>query len=256
MYQRKPFQSKVLPAVALFAAACAATPAAAQSSSGPPAMVDAGVVRLIPGMTAEFEALQKERVAMYKSENYKGSRQVYQTIRGNNHEYRVITPLNKFGDLDDAQQIGPDGWSDSWFSRIFKTIDNRTAGIYQVRADLSVPDPPDRTPGMTLLIITEVNYGKAAEYEAVMKEIQAAYKKVNETGLGVYRSRIGASRRAWVSAYSLDNWADLDTPGPLRRALGEEGVRKLLSKLQGVVGSSQRIVIRHRPDLSYSGGGM
>ena len=51
MYQRKPFQSKVLPAVALFAAACAATPAAAQSSSGPPAMVDAGVVRLIPGMT-------------------------------------------------------------------------------------------------------------------------------------------------------------------------------------------------------------
>ena len=63
-------------------------------------MLDVGVVRVIPGMTAEWEALQKERVAMYKSENFKGSRQVYQTLRGDNSEYRVITPLNKYGDLD------------------------------------------------------------------------------------------------------------------------------------------------------------
>lgn len=251
MHQRTLFQSKVGLAVALFAAVGVAMPAAAQSGGEPPAMLDAGVVRLIPGMTAEFEALQKERVAMYKSEDYKGSRQVYQTVRGNNHEYRVITPLNKYGDLDDTQQVGPDGWSDGWFSRVFRTIDNRTASIYQVRSDLSVPDPPDRTSGLVLLIISEVNYGKAAEYESVLKEIQTAYKKVNATGFGVYRSRIGSSRRVWVSAYSLDKWADLDTPGPLRQALGEEGVQKLLSKLQGVVGNSQRIVIRHRPDLSY-----
>ena len=251
MHQRTLFQSKVGLAVALFAAVGVAMPAAAQSGGEPPAMLDVGVVRLIPGMTAEFDALQKERVAMYKSEDYKGSRQVYQTVRGYNHEYRVITPLNKYGDLDDTQQVGPDGWSDGWFSRVFRTIDNRTASISQVRSDLSVPDPPDRTPGLVLLIISEVNYGKAAEYESVMKEIQAAYKKVNATGFGVYRSRIGNNRRDWVLAFTLDNWADLDTPSTLTRALGEEGVRELLSKLQGVVGNSQRIVIRHRPDLSY-----
>ena len=253
MYQRKLFQSKVLPVVALFAAVCVAVPAAAQPEGGPPAMLDVGVVRVIPGMTAEWEALQKERVAMYKSENFKGSRQVYQTLRGDNHEYRVITPLNKYGDLDNQQPVGPDGWSAGWFSRAFKTVDNRTAGIYQVRADLSVPNPPDRTPGMSLLIISEVNFGRGAEYEAVMKEIQAAYKKVNATGFGVYRSRIGNSRRLWGLVFALDNWADLDTPGTLQQALGEEGVRKLLSKLEGVVGDSRRIVISHRPDLSYSG---
>ena len=197
MHQRTLFQSKVGLAVALFAAVGVAMPAAAQSGGEPPAMLDAGVVRLIPGMTAEFEALQRERVAMYKSQDYKGSRQVYQTVRGNNHEYRVITPLNKYGDLDDTQQVGPDGWSDGWFSRVFRTIDNRTASIYQVRSDLSVPDPPDRTSGLVLLIISEVNYGKAAEYESVLKEIQTAYKKVNATGFGVYRSRIGSSRRVY-----------------------------------------------------------
>ena len=76
MYRRKLFQSKVLPVVALFAAVCVAVPAAAQPEGGPPAMLDVGVVRVIAGMTAEWEALQKERVAMYKSENFKGSRQV------------------------------------------------------------------------------------------------------------------------------------------------------------------------------------
>ena len=197
MNNRMLFQSKVLPIVALLAAVFAATPAPAQSEGESPAMLTVGVVRLIPGMTSEWEAMQKERVAMYKRENFKGSRQVYQTVRGNNNEYRVVTPLNKYGDLDSTQQVGPDGWSDAWFNRIGKCLDNRTASIFQVRSDLSVPNPPDHTPGLVLLIMAEVNFGRNAEYESVMKAIQAAYKKINATPVRMQRlpSRCCNARR-------------------------------------------------------------
>jgi len=57
----------------------------------------------------------------------------------------------------------------------------------------------------------------------------------------------------YVYVTPIDNFAQYDGPGPIVKALGEEGARAYGAKVRRFLSSSQTYAVQTRPDLSYMG---
>ena len=240
----------VLPALLAAVVVLLPFPAAAQTEL--PNYITVGIVSVHPSMAAEWEAMQKERVAEYKKQGYKGTRHVYQTVQGNNAEYRVVTPLDKYADLDNANPFGSDSWRASWIARTQKYLRSREVLIVEVMKNLSLP--ADQPPSLSLLITNHVAPGKSSEYdEFIEKEFVPARKKHGLVGPVTYRVRFGErSRRLRILSFPIDNFGQFDTSSKFVQKGGDEA-RAILSKFGPLVTDSTWIIIRHRPELSYQG---
>ena len=61
----------------------------------------------------------------------------------------------------------------------------------------------------------------------------------------------GGSATEYVTLVGVDSFADIGKGHPVTRALGEEGMVKLLAKVGGLTRRVERTVIRLDPDLSF-----
>jgi hypothetical protein len=135
-------------------------------------------------------------------------------------------------------------------SRIIDCTENWTTAFYPRRADLSLPvngtgTPPKR---LTMLRVT-VQPDKINDYIALKKEYLNAVKKSGVKLQAVWRGQFGTSQWEFVTIEGLDNWAELDGPDPVTKAIGAEAASKFnFSTMQS---QRQYDVIRYRSELSY-----
>jgi hypothetical protein len=88
-----------------------------------------------------------------------------------------------------------------------------------------------------------------SQFEAVQKEISAAYKQADVPFRGVWQTTFGDVNE-YVSASPMVNFAALDSPSPLTKALGEDGSRALLQRAGATWIEAVRVGGVDRPDLS------
>ena len=221
----------------------------AQEQKGPQWSV-VTIVHVKSGMTANYEAYQKELSAAYKKAGL--SRTVVQTIVGNLSEYVSIAPLKKLADLSGdspvERALGPEGAA---------ALRAKRANLYDdVRRVITV-DRPDLSlragaPGMYALVVSiHTMPGRRAEYEsAIKKDMLPAFKKVGLSNVWTSDTVFGGPGNQQVVVIPLKETGELDQGPPLTRALGAEAAAKVEAHFDSLTQASEMAIVKVRPDLS------
>jgi hypothetical protein len=98
-------------------------------------------------------------------------------------------------------------------------------------------------------MVTRVKPEARTEYEAVQKEISAAYKKAGVPFRAVLQTVFG-DLQEYVSVTPISKFAEMDDTGPLERALGAEGALKLRRRGAAMTTEMRRMASLAMPDLS------
>ena len=98
-------------------------------------------------------------------------------------------------------------------------------------------------------MVTQVKPEARLEWEALQKEITAAYKKAGVPSRAVLQTVFG-DLNEFISVAPLAKFADMDGDGPLQRALGADGAAKLLRRGAALVTSQRRYASLANRELS------
>ena len=84
------------------------------------------------------------------------------------------------------------------------------------------------------------------------KEVVPALKKGGATDYLVFVTNYGGPANQRTIVTYLSKYANLDTPPPaLTKALGAEGAQKLNQKRAALISSTEAVVLRYVPELSF-----
>jgi hypothetical protein len=109
--------------------------------------------------------------------------------------------------------------------------------------------PAAEAPRWSYITIYKIKPEMRSQFEAAQKEISAAYKQAGVPFRGVWQTRFG-DMNEYVSASPLANFAALDGPNPVVKALGEDGSRALLQRAGATWSEATRVGGVDRADLS------
>src|SRR5258708_1959988 len=105
------------------------------------------------------------------------------------------------------------------------------------------------SPEWSVITTTQIRPEFRQEYEAVQKEISAAYKKAGVPYRYVVQTILG-DLEEYVSIAPLGKLADLDGPSPLVKAVGDAGSQRILRKIGGYIMSAHRVTTLAMNDIS------
>jgi len=145
------------------------------------------------------------------------------------------------------------------FQQFSDTLESSRSEIRQRRLDLSYNPPADSAAYMQLLgktrwirsIIVRVRPGHAAEFEAMMKEINAAAQKSNMPGMRwVSQVTAGGNPGTYYITRLMTSLAELDQSTSIREMLGEEGYERFQKVNAEAVAGVDYVLYRVVPELS------
>jgi hypothetical protein len=225
----------------------------AQSAPATPARSQVVLVHIKPDMMNEWIDLQKNEVIPALKKAGVKTRTTYRTVFGNNYEFILITPLDKFAQLDGqgpfARALGAEGAA-RLTAKLSKCTESRQVFIANAQPELS-NGPAGELPTMGVFTRRRVASGKMQEYENFIKsEVLPIYKKA-DARYTVSRRGLGANSNDMVSITWIDKAADLDAGSLVVRTLGPEGTAKLVAKGAGFATLMETVVRRRAPELSF-----
>jgi len=202
----------------------------------------------------DFTSAAREYGEVLKKAKWDKSITVWQSLSGPT-EYVVVAYYDKWAELDtrstDPKLKEQDADLTRIGARITQCMESRERIIDVINEELSLPRTQE-IPKMVRSVRTRVRPEMVSQYEALIKsEIVAAAKKAGMKTLITARARYGAPATEFRTAVGLDNWAELDEPSPIVKAMGEEAYRQFLAKLMPMVLETEWNVYRYMPDLSY-----
>ncbi len=245
----------MLPLKRALVAACVSLacliPALAQEA---PPITQVVTVHVKPDRLADFLAVQT-RFAEAARERGAGFRGVW---RSNNDTYKfvVITPRDKFADFDSGPAVGST-ISEAEFAtlvaRIQQTFVSRKVEIRRPVPNVMIR--PTTVPRMVHVSEVHVGGGKRAQYEALVQQIAAEYKKIGMPGFGVGRVYFGSDRNTYFVWRAVENMAQFDSPGwfaKARESMGEEAANKWLEGYRdALAGPQTHELFTYQESVSY-----
>jgi hypothetical protein len=205
-------------------------------------------------MLNEWLDLQKNRVVPALKKGDMTTRTVYASgLFGKAFEYTIVQPLTKFADFDspDAQAEALGGAADAQLAeKLRKCTVSTYSFLSTALPDLSNPGE-SRNPPIVQLLRLRMAPGRMQEYETLFKaEVLPALKKANSNVMVASR-RLGTDGNDLTFETPMNRFADLDSPPPLVRALGPEGVAKLMAKLNDIATVIENTILIRQADLSF-----
>ena len=101
--------------------------------------------------------------------------------------------------------------------------------------------------------IYKIKPEKRAEFEGIQKELSAAYKQAGVPFRVVWQTTFGDINE-YVSVSPLANFAAMDAPSPVVKALGADKASDLLRRSSATVNGVTRVAAINRADLSTGAG--
>ncbi|HEU4618468.1 MAG TPA: hypothetical protein VFV10_10525 [Gammaproteobacteria bacterium] len=214
------------------------------------------VIHVKSDRVGEFEDLIKELGAAIAKRGEAGFN-VWQVEFGDQSTYHIVSELQSFASLPQMEAnppMEPQRWAD-WLHRIQGTIDSQTVSVAQVHTDLSImpqePSGAEAAPELLILVSQTLLPGKRQEYTTWLRDdLLPALRKAGILGVVSNEMAFGSEDRNWVFAVPIRNWAELDKPMPLFTSMGQQAAEELLNHGDSMVGRSETVVLRARPDLS------
>jgi surface antigen len=230
-------------------ASVASIPARAQAPAQP-AWLDVRILQVKGGMALDFEDRVKELQAARKAAGQPPVL-VMQVVRGHPNEYHMVTQSQTLAAANSEQvPMGP-GAMAAWLGRITSTVDS-VRFFYAITYPQHGIQAPQGAPPAQLGLIrtTRVISGKEAEYENwVANQYMPAFRQTNPLGHTMSRGVFGDNVSNFYHVVPIANWAAFDAGDPVEKLLGQRRMDQMINALDGIVESSELIVVRARPDL-------
>ena len=256
MFKRQLVGAAIVGAVVI--GVSAATVAQSKTASNEPQWLMVSIVKLNPGATAEYLDLQAKEVMPAQKKGGSAGRQAWSSgVSGPPREFVYITPIVSFAQFDKpaplVAALGQAG-ADALNAKVAKLADPQKTMIVRTRPDLSyVPNPSAAPSALAMISIVDVVPGRRADFEAfVKKDVLPAMQQAKVKSYSVIEIVYGDSVNGYVTAVGYDNYEAIGKGHPFQTALGEDGARKLDSRVTGIISRVERFISRHRPELSWS----
>jgi len=233
-------------------AATLSIPCLAQTAT--PQIARVQLIHIKPDMLTEWLDLQKNEVVPALKKAGAKSRTVYATgLFGNAYEFVIITPIDKYAELDAGNPMNKALGQPASFrlaDKLRKCTESSTSYAITRLTDLSnVPEGP--TPQMLVTARYRITPGKSAEFRNLVKsEILPIYKKA-KTGLIVNARGVGANPNDVTMSTVITKYADLDGGPFLTKQLGQDGAAKVNAKFLGIRTLMDVYVRTKVDDLSF-----
>ena len=212
------------------------------------------MVRVKPDMLNEWIDLQKNEVVPALKKGGQTTRTVYQTNIGNAFEFLIVTPFTKYAEFDgdgaQAKALGAVA-NARLGEKQRKCLESAANWILTQMTPLSNITAGSPPPAKIISTRIRLGPGKMDDFQNLIKsDVLPAYKKV-KVDLTVSIRGFGANPNDVILTSPIGKYSDLDLQNPLVRALGQEGLAKLLPRFMGV-GTPIETVVRTRvADLSF-----
>jgi hypothetical protein len=226
-----------------------------QSDPATPQLFQITVYKIKPDMVAEWESLVKAAIPALKKAGVPMV-SFWQTAIFGENEWVAATPIAKFAEYDGAnpfvRALGEAGAMRLHAMAVKCLAEPARGYAVRFRRDLSINQPMTEPPAIATVTSIHVAFGKGQEFEAIVKgDVLPAMKKAGLTQFWVYEAVQGGDVNGWTIVTPYKNFAEVDVPSPMVRAIGQEGAQKIAAKSAGIVVSMERSVMRYRVDLSY-----
>ena len=254
MSHRSPALRFVLGFVCL--AALAAFPLSAQTTPPASRLLSLTIVTLKPGMTQAYIDYQKTDVIPALQKGGQTWRESWRTaVFGDPLEVAHVTEIKAFEQYDSPSPIrkalGEAGFA-AHLAKLAPMVSGQRTYAIRTRPDLSYVADPAAHPKMAILTTVTVKSDRLMDFETFIKgEWIAALKKGGGKYYGVNQVVYGGNTTEYMTLVGIDNFAELDKGHPVNRALGDDGLVKLMTKAGGFAQNIDRRVIRVDTDLSF-----
>lgn len=217
------------------------------------------VVKLKPGMTAEWEAMQKSDVLPALKRAGQPWRHVWgRGVFGPANEFHLVSPITRYAQFDDplsplAKGLGEAGMA-AYRAKVATLVESSTTFAIRSLPTLSWEPSDAGTPNIAVLTFVQVAPGRRKEFFTFLEtDFVPVVRKSDLQTYFAYETIFGGSASEFITVALDRNFAALDKGPAIARVLGKDGADALMAKLPvGVVTGIQRHVIRYRPELSIS----
>ncbi len=228
--------------------------------------LDAYIARVKPEKRAEFDTVNK-KMADANRRNKGDAWLALETEYGEQNTVTFVSTRRNYGEVEKASSVfmgalgkayGEAG-ATALFQEFNSTLVSSRTEIRRRRWDLSYNAPADPAAYSQVVgnarwirtVIVRVRPGHALEFEALLKDLNAASQKNNQPGMRwVSQITEGGNPGAYYLARFLTSLGELDQTSPLQQMLGEEGYQKFLKVNAEAVASVEYTLYRILPELS------
>jgi hypothetical protein len=235
--------------------ALAALPLAAQAPP-PSRLLTLTVVTLKPGMARAYVDFQKSEAIPALQKGGQTWRESWRTaVFGDPSEVAHVSEIKGFDQFDSPSPIrkalGDAGYA-AYLAKASTFVTGQRTYAIRTRPDLSYVASPGARPKMAILTTVDVKADRLVEFEAFIKgDWIAALKKGGGKHYEVSQVVYGGNTTEYMTLVGVDSFAELGMGHPVTKALGEEGLVKLMARSGGFAQKIDRRVIRLDTDLSF-----
>jgi hypothetical protein len=249
------FLGGVVPMVVVFAAPTMAQAPKASAQQSEWLLVT--MVTVNPGAGPEYVALQtNETMPALKKAGESGRLAWSSGIASTPGEFVFVAPIKSFAQFDGptpmVTALGQEGAA-ALGAKTSKLVKTTKRMIVRTRPDLSYrPNPTAPPSALAMITIVDVVPGKRGDFEAFMKkDVLPAMQQAKVKGYTVIEVVYGDSIGAYITSVGYDNYEAIGKGHPFQIALGDDGARKLETKVGGILSRVERYISRYRPELSW-----
>ena len=235
-------------------AALAAPPALSQAPPAPE-LLSLNVVTVKPEMLRAYVELQKSEIIPALKKGGQLWRETWRSATfGDPFMFAHLSPIRGFDQYDGpspmVKALGQDGYQ-ALLAKLRPMLTSQRVSALRTRPDLSYGTAGAPVQPMAILTVLHVQPTKLLDFEAFIKgEWISAMKKGGGKSYSVVQVLYGGGTTEFHTLVGLDKYADLASH-PATKALGEDGLAKLMAKSGGFASSIERSVIRQDPELSF-----
>lgn len=220
------------------------------AQSEAPAWLNVRVVQVKTDRVGEWVELQQQLAEAMRGVGGPG-RIVLQEARGNPNTFHIVAPVAALGQNDDpaAPPLPGPAW-ENWVSRVVDCIASVQVLTVRDYPELAIPPAQGSEPNLTMLRFRQIAAGANDDYyEWLETNLVPALRDAGVEGYTIGRVYAGGDPGTWVSGSAINNWAELDQPGPFAN-LSEREADRIFGPGAALVRQQENIVVQYRADLS------
>jgi hypothetical protein len=223
-----------------------------------PRLLQLSVVTLRPDMVNAYIDFQKSDVIPALQKGGVKWRDSFRTaVFGDIFQVAHVTDVTGLDQYDSPppvrKALGDAGYA-AYQAKVGSMVSSVKTYLIRTRPDLSyVADPAAPQPKLLILTTVDVAADKIAEFETFLKsDWLPALKSGGGKSYRVSQVIYGGSTTQYHTLVGVDSFADIGKGHPVTRALGEDGMMKLLARVGSYTRQVDRTIIRLDPELTFA----
>ena len=226
------------------------------TQQAPPARTLVVTTQVKPDMVAAYqELIQKEALPAYKKAGVPFRWVFSHGPVGPGATFVSAQPIANYAQFDQGPLLrtamGPEAYS-KYLARLQPMLLSTHGVIQTLVQNASLQSFSAKPPAWVIVATTHLAPGKGQEYaNLTTTEVLPALKKAGVTDSWMFAASFGAPGSQRTIVTPINNWAELDQPNPMIRALGAEAAQKLNLKRVALTTGTESVVLRYVPEISY-----